>query len=230
MPRNSLNLRTASIFFVLLLALTACSNTAPSGVATDSSASDTSADVVPDEIAMAETESADSEGLSEQTAPEEQTGAPANDDSDPASSGKLPRTTAEGILLTAETTDFDFGNGEVPTLEISADSPIGLSGIYIALDDLVADTSSVNVLRWVGSGDTMVVLAETAPSVERVRLTSNLGAVDETAPNDSGFAVLGVIFDSTNDLDGLELEAFDAEGNLVAACAPSSLLFNCPFD
>jgi len=137
--------------------------------------------------------------------------------------GTLPRTTAEGIGLTSATTEFDFGDGDEPSLEIDAQHPNGSVGIYIPTDQLIADTEVLDVLRWAGSSGTFIVLAETGPTVATVRMTSTLGGIDQTLPV-SNFAVLAVRAD---ELAQFTVTGLDANGNTVAECAAQSLLLMC---
>lgn len=150
---------------------------------------------------------------------------PSTDTSDGTTTadGTLPRTTTEGINLTSDTTEFDFGEGDVPTLELDAKHPGGSTGIYIPLDQLIADDEDLNALRWAGSGGTFIVLMETGPGVATVRMSSTQGGVDQTIPI-SDLSVLAV---RATELTELKVESLDADGNVLAVCTAESLLLTC---
>lgn len=214
------------IVFALLL-VSACSNTRPtalqpadpSGNAVAAAESETSdAASIPESVAMADESPA--ELLATDDGPEQ---TPMAEGSAEAT-GSLPRTTAEGIALSARTTDFDYGNGPEPSLEVDAKHADGWTGVFLPIDKATADTDGLDVITWAGSGGTYVVLAETGPSVRVVRLVSAAGGVDQTAPNSSRLAVVAV---RAGELSDLRVEALDDSGNVIGTCATDDFLLRC---
>lgn len=208
-----------TLFVLALLVLSACSNTPPAALQVDA----------PEDTAAAADESAAVDSMST-TLPE--TIAMVDDASEeiplaegsPAANGSLPRTTAEGIALSAGPIDFDYGDGPVASFEVNAEHRDGSTGLFLPIDQLKADAAVFDVISWAGSGGTYVLLAETGPSVAVVRLTSSAGGLDRTAPNSSGLAVLAV---RAEDLPSLRIEALDDSGTVVATCADDGDFLRC---
>ncbi len=195
----------------------AADTTAPPETVEDDPVAASDTTVVSDDDAPSDTPVETAEpGLSEVDADE---GAP-TPDQDPV----LPRRTAEGIELSLDWEETDFGDGPEPALWVRGERSGLVSGVTVDPTFLVADTATVDTIGWAGSAGVFVVMVETGPTVAEVRLASRLGGTDATGPDGDRLAVLGVVAD---ELDDLSIEAIDGAGAVVGSCVSDGTFLNC---
>ncbi len=135
----------------------------------------------------------------------------------------LPRTTPDGISLTAVIGERDFGSGPTATLEITGRGQGGFSAV-ISESDVTSSTATIDSIIWGSGGQILVVLLEVGPEVKEVSLYGDDGSSDIARPTSDGLAAGAVL---GSNADSFRAEAFDADGTLIGECAHDGSFLRC---
>lgn len=144
-------------------------------------------------------------------------------------SADLPRETALGIVITREETTADFGEGEVPTTNISAQFRGSGPGLFLDLTEpgdptFVFPDLQLDSVGWVINAGIFVGVVEVTPAVSEIRAFGSNESTDATIADDDNYAFVAVRADG---LEDVTIEAFDESGQLIGSCVEGDGFFRC---